>query len=158
MVSPRRVVFGVIGDDIHVVANRILAIGLADAGFRAFNLGTHNLVDDFVDAAVEVEADAVLVSSLNGEGEHWCEGFRERFEAQGMSGIVLYIGGNLVVGDRKEDEVVSLFKSWGFDRVFYRHADFNEVFRLLREDIECRASKRKASGIADQPVVLRAAI
>ncbi|MCI0441331.1 MAG: methylaspartate mutase subunit S [Chloroflexi bacterium] len=142
-----RVVFGVIGDDIHVVANRIFAIGLADAGFCAFNLGTYNTVDDFVEAAVEVEADAVLVSSLNGEGEHWCENFRQRFEAQGMGDIVLYIGGNLVVGDRDEAEVVPLFESWGFDRVFYRHADFNEVFRLLREDIQSRASRKTADGV-----------
>ena len=35
-----RIVFGVIGDDIHVVANRILEIGLVDAGFQSFNLGT----------------------------------------------------------------------------------------------------------------------
>ena len=50
--------------------------------------------------------------------------------------MLLYVGGNLVVGDRPEDEVVALFKSWGFDRVFYRNANFTEMFSLLRQDLE----------------------
>ena len=137
-----RVVFGVIGDDIHVVANRILEIGLVDAGFQPFNLGTHNTAEDFVSATLEVEADAVLVSSLNGEGEHLCNDFRDRFESVDRKDIVLYIGGNLVVGDRSDNEVVDLFESWGFDRVFYRTRGFAEMFEMLKSDIgERRASR-----------------
>jgi len=131
-----RVVFGVIGDDIHVVANRILAIGLKAFGFRAVNLGTHNTAEDFIDAALEVEAHAVLVSSVNGEGETWCFNFRQQFIDAGIPHIILYAGGNLVVGDRKEDEVVTLFKSFGFDRVFFRQTDFETVFNLLKNDIK----------------------
>ena len=134
-----RIVIGVIGDDIHVVANRILAIGLAEAGFQPFNLGTHNRAEDFVDAALEVEADAVLVSSLNGEGEYWCEDFRRRFDEIGRTDILLYAGGNLVVGDRPDKEVVSLFSDYGFDRVFYRNAKFDEVLQLLKVDLDGRA-------------------
>ena len=139
-----RIVFGVIGDDIHVVANRILAISLAEAGFRAFNLGTHNTAEDFVAAALETEADAVLVSSVNGEGEYWCADFRQRFVDVGREDILLYVGGNLVVGDRRQDEVVTLFKYFGFDRVFYRNADFGEVLRLLAEDLRRRVSRPHA--------------
>lgn len=134
-----RIVFGVIGDDIHVVANRILEIGLVDAGFTVFNLGTHNTAVDFVAAALETEADAVLVSSINGEGEYWCTDFRKRFEEIGRSDIILYVGGNLVVGDRGEDEVVALFESFGFDRVFYRSSGFSQMLVNLAEDVEQRA-------------------
>ena len=148
--TEKRIVFGVIGNDIHVVANRILALSLKDAGFRAFNLGTHNTAEDFVAAAIEVEAHAVLVSSLNGEGEHWCVDFRRRFEDAGMPDMPLYIGGNLVVGDRDEEEVESTFKAYGFDRVFYRSTDFNEVLNLLSEDVE-RLSKAGRSGGASAP-------
>lgn len=132
----KRVVLGVIGDDIHVVANRILSIALSEAGFQPYNLGTHNTPEDFVAAALEVEAHAVLVASINGEGEYWCTNFRQRFEEVGRGDILLYAGGNLVVGDRPEDQVVSLFKSYGFDRVFYHNADFNEVLKLLAEDLQ----------------------
>lgn len=134
--SKKRIVLGVIGDDIHVVANRILTIALSKTGFQPYNLGTHNFPEDFVAAALEVEAHAVLVSSINGEGEHWCTNFRKYFEDVGLENILLYAGGNLVIGDRPEKEVVSLFKSYGFNRVFYHNADFNNVLRLLAEDLQ----------------------
>ena len=143
--TEKRIVFGVIGNDIHVVANRILALSLKDAGFRAFNLGTHNKVEDFVAAAIEVEAHAVLVSSLNGEGEHWCVNFRRWFEDAGVPDMPLYIGVNLVVGDRDEEEVVARFVEYGFDRVFYRSADFNEVLNLLSDDVERQMEARQSS-------------
>ena len=134
-ISAKRIVLGVIGDDIHIVANRILTIALSEAGLKPYNLGTHNFPEDFVSAALEVEAHAVLVSSINGEGEHWCANFRKYFEEVGLNKIILYAGGNLVVGDRPEREVVNLFKSYGFDRVFYHNADFNKVLKLLKEDL-----------------------
>jgi len=132
----KRIVLGVIGNDIHVVANRILAIGLDDAGFQPINLGVRSTAEDFVAAALEVEAHAVLVSSLNGEGEGWCADFRRRFEEVGMGDILLYVGGNMVVGDREEGAVETLFKAYGFDRVFYRNADFQEVLASLAMDLE----------------------
>lgn len=136
-----------IGDDIHVVANRILAIGLQEAGFQPYNLKTHNTPENFIEAALEVEADAVLVSSLNGEGGQWCRGFRKRFEAVEMPDVILFAGGTLVVGDYSPAEVNELFTEYGFDRVFYQRADFAEVFRLLGDDIaDYRA--RKAAKIA----------
>ena len=132
---------GVIGNDIHVVANRILEIALTQSGFRPFNLGTHNEPQDFVEACLESEAHAVLVSSINGEGEHWCVNFRRRFEDVGRGDVLLYTGGNLVVGDRDESQVVSLFKSYGFDRVFYRSNSFGEMLSLLAMDLENDSSR-----------------
>jgi methylaspartate mutase sigma subunit len=131
----RRIVFGVVGHDIHVVANRIIEIGLRELGFDAYNLGTNNLPEDFVAASLEVEAHAVLVSSINGEGEYWCAHFRPRFTEAGLDDILLYIGGNLVIGDRNEDEVVGLFRSFGFDRVFYRTRNLTAALRQLAGDL-----------------------
>lgn len=132
----KRIVLGVIGNDIHIVANHILSIALSEAGFQPYNLGTHNTPEDFVAATLEVEAHAVLVASINGEGEYWCADFRQRFEEVGRGDILLYAGGNLVVGNRSADQVVSLFESYGFDRVFYHNADFNEVLKLLAKDLQ----------------------
>ena len=129
-------VLGVVGHDIHVVANRILAIGLAENGFRPYNLGISNEVDDFADAALETGARAVLVSSVNGEGEAACAGIGDRFAAAGLAGVLLYAGGNLVVGDRPSAEVERLFTSYGFDRVFHRSNSFAPVFDALRRDLD----------------------
>ncbi len=126
---------GVVGHDIHVVANRILAIGLAENGFRPFNLGTNREPGDFADAVEETGARAVLMSSLNGEGEKACEHTGPLFAERGLGHVLLYIGGNLVVGDRPAQEVERVFTSYGFHRVFHRPTGFHDVFRALRQDL-----------------------
>ena len=78
-----RVVIGVIGDDIHVVGNRIMQLALEESGFQVFNLRTRNRPEHFCQAALEANAHAVFVSSLNGEGEYWCADFRKRFAEAG---------------------------------------------------------------------------
>jgi methylaspartate mutase sigma subunit len=129
------VVLGLVGHDIHVVANRILAIGMAENGFRPYNIGTNNDVDDFADAVLETGARAVLVASINGEGEKSCEGFGARFACLGLSEILLYIGGNLVIGTRPADEIDRIFTSYGFHRVFHQPSSFQAVFDALRQDL-----------------------
>lgn len=129
------VVLGVIGHDIHVVANQILAIGLAENGFHAVNIGTDTDVDDFVEAAQETGAAAVLVSSINGEGEQACAGFGARFASAGLSDVLRYAGGNLVIGHRPSTEVERIFTGYGFHRVFHQPADFTGVFTALRHDL-----------------------
>jgi methylaspartate mutase sigma subunit len=129
------VVLGVVGHDIHVVANRILATGLAENGFRPYNLGTSNDIDDFADAALETGARAVLISSVNGEGEGACAGIGERFAKAGLSDVLLYAGGGLVIGDRPAAEVERLFHGYGFHRVFYRPRSLQPAFDALRQDL-----------------------
>ena len=132
--SPR-VVIGVIGDDIHIVGNRIMQLALEESGCRVFNLRTRNRPEHFVQAALEVHAHAVFVSSLNGEGEHWCADFRQRFSEVGLGDTLLYVGGNVVVGSRPEPEVVALFKTYGFDRVYHQRPDIGAAIADLFEDL-----------------------
>ncbi len=129
------VVVGVIGNDIHVVANRVLAICLSDAGIRVVNLGTNNRPEDFADAALEVDADAVLIGSLNGEAPHWCHGLRGLFRARGIGEVLIYLGGNVVTGEMAADQVEALFKGFGVDRVFYGSTDFDAMVAILKADI-----------------------
>jgi methylaspartate mutase sigma subunit len=130
-----RVVIGVIGDDIHVVGNRIMQLALEESGFRVFNLRTRNRPHHFCAAALETNAHAVLVSSLNGEGEHWCAAFRRQFDDAGLPDILLYVGGNVVVGNRPADEVEEIFKGYGFNRVYHQQPDIGVAIAHLREDL-----------------------
>lgn len=130
-----RIVIGVIGDDIHVVGNRIIQLALEESGFTVYNLRTRNRPEHFCQAALEVNAHAVFVSSLNGEGEYWCADFRRHFSALGMESIVLYVGGNLVVGKRHNEDVTKLFRQYGFDRVFYQRPDIGAAIAYLKEDL-----------------------
>ncbi len=67
-----KIVIGVIGNDIHVVANRLIEISLKERGFQVFNLGVNTYLEEFLDAVIESDSDVLLISSLNGEAEGWC--------------------------------------------------------------------------------------
>lgn len=134
--DPPRIVIGVIGDDIHIVGNRIMQLALEESGCQVFNLRTRNRPEHFCQAALEVNADAVFVSSLNGEGEYWCADFRQRLQAMGLGQVLLYVGGNVVVGNRPEAEVVALFKSYGFDRIYHQRPDIGAAIVDLFEDLK----------------------
>jgi len=133
--SAGRVVLGVIGDDIHVVGNRIIQLVLEDEGYQVFNLGVRRRPEHFRDAALEVDADAVFVSSLNGEGEYWCVDFRRHFIQVGIPNVLLYVGGNLVVGKRAPAIVEQMFKGFGFDRVYHQTSNINAALADLRKDL-----------------------
>jgi methylaspartate mutase sigma subunit len=138
-----RVVIGVIGDDIHVVGNRIMHLALEESGYQVFNLRTRNRPEHFCQAALEVDAHAVFVSSLNGEGEYWCADFRKQFRDAGIGRILLYVGGNPVVGNRQPQDVEALFKAYGFDRVYHQGTDIGVAIADLGEDLRNGAAKHE---------------
>nr|WP_197421048.1 methylaspartate mutase subunit S [Kordiimonas lipolytica] len=133
--STIKVVLGVIGADCHAVGNTILNSFLSQQGFAVINLGVMVSQDEFIDAAIETNADAILVSSIYGHGEIDCFGFRAKCEERGVGQIVLYIGGNLVVGKRPCVEVAELFQAMGFDRVFPPNSDLHDMCDLLHNDV-----------------------
>src|SRR5688572_30331326 len=94
----KTLVTGVIGSDTHIVGNRILSMALEKAGFKVVSLGALTPAEDFIKAAIETNADAILVSSLYGQGELDCKGFRDLCIEAGLGDILIYVGGNLVVG------------------------------------------------------------
>lgn len=111
-------VMGVIGSDVHAVGNKILEYAFKQAGFNVVNLGVMVSQEEFIEAAIETAADAILVSSLYGHGEIDCRGLREKCDEAGLENIPLYIGGNLVVGKHPFEEVERKFKAMGFNRVY----------------------------------------
>ncbi|MDD8026184.1 MAG: methylaspartate mutase subunit S [Acidobacteriota bacterium] len=132
------IVLGVIGSDCHSVGNKVLEAFFSEAGFHVINLGVMVSQDEFIDAAIESDAKAILVSSLYGHGEIDCEGLRQKCEERGLEDIVLYVGGNLVVGKTPFDEVERKFKAMGFDRVFCAHDDLHQAAEDLKVDIAAR--------------------
>ncbi|WDZ81623.1 methylaspartate mutase subunit S (plasmid) [Ensifer adhaerens] len=137
-----RVVLGVIGADCHAVGNKIIKSVLEPLGIDVINLGVMVSQDEFIDAAIETNADAILVSSIYGHGEIDCVGFRGRCVERGLEDIILYVGGNLVIGKVDFEDVEKLFKNMGFDRVFPPSVDLEEVAKLLKADIVKQAAIR----------------
>lgn len=129
------VVIGVIGADCHAVGNKIIERALADAGFSVVNMGVMVSQEEFIGAAVETAAAAILVSSLYGHGEIDCKGLREKCVEAGIGDVLLYVGGNIVVGKSDFTETAQKFKAMGYDRVFPPGTDPQEGIDALREDL-----------------------
>jgi methylaspartate mutase sigma subunit len=141
-ISKGKLVLGVIGYDCHSVGNKILETFFTEQGYQVTNLGVMVSQDEFIDAAIETAADAILVSSLYGHGLIDCQGFRDRCVERGLEHILLYVGGNLVVGKTPFFEVEEKFKQMGFDRVFPPDVDLYQVARLLEQDIHDRRNRK----------------
>ena len=134
--SKGTLVTGVIGDDVHVVGIRILEHALRDAGFKVVALGVQVSQEEYINAAVETNADAVLVSSLSGHAQILAPGLREKCTEAGLKNILLYIGGQLIIGKTTWEETEKLFKDMGFDRVYQSTVLPPQVIKDLETDIQ----------------------
>jgi len=132
-------VTGVIGSDTHIVGNRILSMALEDAGYRVVALGALTPAEDFIKAALETAASGIMVSSLYGQGELDCRGFRDLCIEAGLEDILIYVGGNLVVGKQDWPDVERRFLEMGFDRAFPPGTRTAEVIESLDRDFAARA-------------------
>ena len=131
----KKLVLGVIGADVHAVGNKILYHAFTEGGFDVTNLGVMVSQEEFIAAAVEIDADAIIVSSLYGHGELDCRGMREKCDESGLDGILMYVGGNLVVGKQPFEDVEKRFIAMGFDRVFGPGTAPETAIELLNKDL-----------------------
>jgi methylaspartate mutase sigma subunit len=139
LLAGRTIVTGVAGDDIHVMGIRLVEHALKSAGANVVSLGVMTPISEFVEAAVETAADAVVLSSSNGHAAISCDGIREAFIEAGLGEILLYIGGNLNVGRAASHaDVERQFQILGFDRVFEPNADLTAALELISADINAK--------------------
>lgn len=131
----KTLVLGVIGADVHAVGNQILYYAFSEAGFNVVNLGVMVSQEEYIEAAIESNADCIVVSSLYGHGELDCQGFREKCDEAGLEGILMYVGGNIVVGKQPFEEVEKRFKAMGFDGVFGPGTPPETTIAALKEDL-----------------------
>ena len=129
-------VIGVIGADVHAVGNKILYHAFTEAGFDVVNLGVMVSQEEYIAAAIEADADAIVISSLYGQGELDCRGMREKCEEAGLHNIPLLVGGNIVVGKHPFPEIEKRFLAMGFDRVFAPGTDPEVDIAALRQDLK----------------------
>ena len=132
------VVTGVVGNDIHVVANRLIDLSLKARGYQVYNLGVNTHLEEFFDAVVETGAEVLMISSLNGEAEGWGREVRLlKSRYKNLDDVIMMIGGNLVVGSGNTEEIVERYKKYGFDLVCHQ-VDLNTGLDMLQDLIEER--------------------
>lgn len=128
-----KVVTGVVGNDIHVVANRLMDLSLNARGFEVFNLGVNTYLEEFFDAAVETGADIILISSLNGEAEGWSREVKLlKAKYKNLDDVIMMIGGNLTVGTGTAEDIIPRYRNYGFDLVCHQ-VDLNTGLDMLED-------------------------
>lgn len=129
----KTIVMGVIGADAHAVGNTIIQHALTQAGYKVVNLGVMVSQEEYIEAAIETNADAILVSSLYGHGEIDCSGLREKCDEAGLKNIPLVAGGNLVVGKVAPEEIERRFAAMGFNKAYPPGTPIEVTIEYLNE-------------------------
>ena len=132
------IVLGTIGADAHMIGAWVLNKSLSNAGFGVTFLGAVVPQEEFVNAAIETNAKAILVSSMYGMGILDCEGLRDKCVEAGLKNILLYAGGNVAAShelERNWPEIEKRFTDMGFNRVYRNTVKLDEVIATLKSDL-----------------------
>ena len=130
------IITGTVGMDAHVIGTKIVSRALREAGFKVVELGMQVSPEEFINVAQETNADAILMSSLYGMAELDLKEFNEKRMEAGLGEVILYIGGNLVIGRYDPKEVEPRFRKLGFDRVYPPETDTDTAIEDLRSDLK----------------------
>jgi methylaspartate mutase S subunit len=129
------VVLGTIGHDAHIVGSSVLRIALEEAGFTVVFLGAVVPPEEFISAARESAADAILVSSLYGMARIDCQDFGPKCAEAGLGKVKLYLGGILITDPEEWEATERLFQGFGFHRVFPPQTKAETAIAALRTDL-----------------------
>ncbi len=97
-----------------LVGNKIIDYTLVNSGYNVINIGVLSSQEDFINAAIETDADLIMVSSLYGHGEIDCRGMRENALSQVLRIYYFMLGGNIVVGKQDFEETEAKIYRYGF--------------------------------------------
>lgn len=133
------IITGTVGMDAHVIGTKVVSRSLKDAGYNVVELGMQVSPEEFISVAQETNADAILMTSLYGMAELDLKEFNEKRMEAGLGDVLLYIGGNLVIGRYDPKEVEPRFKKLGFDRVYPPETDIVAVINGdLKNDLKAK--------------------
>lgn len=129
------IVLGTIGHDAHVVGSNVIRYALEEAGFKVIFLGAVVPAEEFIAAARESAADAILVSSLYGMARIDCADFGAKCQEAGLRNVKLYLGGILVTDPEEWPTTEKLFKDYGFHRVYPPQTKPEQAIADLKADL-----------------------
>jgi methylaspartate mutase S subunit len=98
-------------------------------------LGILTPPEEFIKAALDNKADAILMSSLYGMGENDVQGFKENCIKAGLNDVILHRRKSRVKLT-SDDEVK--FKKLGFDRVYPPASDVKAAIADLWTDLKAK--------------------
>ena len=127
-------ILGVIGSDCHAVGNKILDHALSHEGIKVVNLGVMVSQDEFIDAAIETGAQAILISTIISHNDVHRTQMRKLAELCREKGIrdriILIAGGTQVNRD--------MAKETGLDATFGRGTKGIHVVNAMVKVLKAR--------------------
>ena len=137
----RTIVLGTIGFDCHIIGIWVIGYALSKEEAKIINLGACVSQKEFIAAAIETNADAIAISSTCGHALLDCQGFKEKCVEAGLKDTLLYIGGNLAVGEQSWEEVEKQFLDLGFNRAYSTKAKPEVFIQDMKKDMAAVARR-----------------
>jgi 5-methyltetrahydrofolate--homocysteine methyltransferase len=134
-----RVVLGTVKGDVHDIGKNLVDIILTNNGYQVANLGIKVPITEFVDRAVEWDADAIGMSGLLVKSTLIMRENLEELNARGLSHIPVLLGGAALTRSYVERDLREVYKG----RVFYGKDAF-EGLRTMEALVE-----GKRTGVLD---------
>jgi len=129
-----KILMAVIGNDVHVVANRIIDHYFSSQGHTVFNLGVACKPCEVVDGILETEPDVLIISSLNGEALNWTDMLLKKLDNLPVAPF-LVLGGNLFPRANHENLSVEdkekVFLDKGFNCVLSHERPLSSLVKSL---------------------------
>jgi 5-methyltetrahydrofolate--homocysteine methyltransferase len=128
-----RVVIGTVKGDVHDIGKNLVDIILTNNGYEVFNIGIKVPLQEFVDKAVEVDADAIGMSGLLVKSTLIMRENLEELNQQGLDRIPVMLGGAALTRSYVERDLREVYKG----RLFYGKDAF-EGLRTMDTLIEAK--------------------
>ncbi len=122
-------------NDIHSLGLYVVEQALTRLGYRVVRLGTMITQEEFIAAARETAADALLVSDSNGHAEIDFEGFGDKCREAGLEDLPIYAGGMLTVVAEDQSRVAEVLRRNGVRRVFAPGSELNDILAAIEADL-----------------------
>lgn len=128
------ILLGGIGGDSHSVGLTILRQTLSMSGFSVLYAGVQSSLEDLFE--ISHLFNVVMLSNMDGHAAHYLRAFPEIKKAHLSYQNIWYLGGNIHIGDDiGNEEVKKYFLQMGFDRVFVRFTEIQQILETLEHDL-----------------------
>lgn len=131
-------VLGVVGSDVHCIANQLFEREFRHRGYNVINLGVALTPNEILESIEEVINPVLLLGTLNGDIEPIIATLRLIREDFGGS-IPVIVGGNLVLGENGKDRTLDLVDE-GASLVIKNGVDIGEVINRVVQFIDTKVA------------------
>jgi methylmalonyl-CoA mutase C-terminal domain/subunit len=127
-----RVVIAKPGLDGHDRGAKVIARALRDAGMEVIYTGLRQTPEQIVAAALQEDADVIGLSILSGAHNHVCPRVVELLKAQGMTDVLVVVGGII------PDQDMPALRALGIEGIFLPGTPMQQIIDYITAHVRRR--------------------